>query len=106
MFREVVGTTPHRYLVERRVAHAARLLATGDIPVTDICFDSGFGSVARFQAAFRRAWGVTPSQVPRERPAVSGRRRPPATVEPSRRTRASRTFRAARRSGRCLASRV
>lgn len=62
VFREVVGTTPHRYLVERRVAHAARLLATGDIPVTDICFDSGFGSVARFQAAFRRAWGVTPSK--------------------------------------------
>jgi AraC-like DNA-binding protein len=62
VFRDVVGTTPHRYLVERRVAHAAQLLAAGDVPVTDICFDSGFGSVARFQAAFRRAWGLTPSQ--------------------------------------------
>jgi AraC-like DNA-binding protein len=62
VFRDVVGTTPHRYLVELRVAHAAQLLAAGDVPVTDICFDSGFGSVARFQAAFRRAWGLTPSQ--------------------------------------------
>jgi AraC-like DNA-binding protein len=62
VFREVIGTTPHRYLVERRVAHAARLLATTDMPITAICFDSGFGSVARFQAAFRRAWGITPSQ--------------------------------------------
>ncbi len=62
VFGEVVGTTPHRYLVERRIAHAARLLASTSRPVIDICFDSGFGSVARFQAAFRRAWGMTPSQ--------------------------------------------
>ncbi|HEX2320526.1 MAG TPA: AraC family transcriptional regulator [Streptosporangiaceae bacterium] len=62
VFRAVTGTTPHRYLVERRVAHAAEMLATGDAPVTDVCFASGFGSVARFQAAFKRAWGVPPSQ--------------------------------------------
>ena len=58
----VVGTTPHRYLVERRVAHAARLLVTTGVPVAEICFASGFGSVARFQSAFRRAWGITPTQ--------------------------------------------
>jgi AraC family transcriptional regulator len=62
VFGAVVGTTPHRYLVERRVARAALLLATSDLPVTDICFASGFGSVARFQTAFRRGWGMTPSQ--------------------------------------------
>ena len=62
VFRAVTGTTPHRYLVERRVARAAEMLATGDVPVTDVCFASGFGSVARFQAAFKRAWGVPPSQ--------------------------------------------
>ncbi len=61
VFRDVTGSTPHRYLVERRIAHAARLLATGDTPVADVCFASGFGSVARFQAAFRRAWGMPPS---------------------------------------------
>jgi AraC-like DNA-binding protein len=62
IFRAVTGTTPHRYLVERRVACAAEMLAMGDAPVTDVCFASGFGSVARFQAAFKRAWGVPPSQ--------------------------------------------
>jgi AraC family transcriptional regulator len=72
VFGAVVGTTPHRYLVERRVAHAARLLATTDLPVTDICFDSGFGSVARFQEAFRRAWGLTPSQYRARRATGSG----------------------------------
>jgi len=60
-FRELVGVTPHRYVVELRTAHAAhRLRETAD-PVTRICFDSGFGSVARFLVAFRRAFGTTPS---------------------------------------------
>lgn len=62
VFRAVTGTTPHRYLVERRVAHAAELLATCEAPATDVCFASGFGSVARFQTAFKRAWGMPPSR--------------------------------------------
>lgn len=59
-FRELVGVTPHRYVIELRTAHAARLLSQSRAPVTDICFDSGFGSVARFHAAFRDAFGVAP----------------------------------------------
>jgi AraC family transcriptional regulator len=60
-FRELVGLTPHRYLLERRVSHAARLLADGDMPVAEVCFASGFGSLARFNAAFRIAHGLPPS---------------------------------------------
>ena len=62
VFRDVTGTTPHRYLVQRRIAHAARLLGSGDAPVTEVCFASGFGSLARFQASFKRAWGMPPSR--------------------------------------------
>lgn len=61
-FRELVGLTPHRYLLERRVSHAARLLADGDMPVAEACFASGFGSLARFNAAFRTAHGLPPSR--------------------------------------------
>jgi AraC-like DNA-binding protein len=60
-FRELVGLTPHRYLLERRVSHAARLLADHDMPVAEVCFASGFGSLARFNAAFRTAHGLPPS---------------------------------------------
>lgn len=60
-FRELVGLTPHRYLLERRIGHAARLLADGDVSVAEVCFASGFGSLARFNAAFRTAHGLTPS---------------------------------------------
>lgn len=60
-FRELVGVTPHRYLVELRTTHAARLLAQTAMPVTEICFASGFGSIARFHAAFRAAFDTTPT---------------------------------------------
>lgn len=61
LFRDVVGVTPHRYLIELRTSHAARLLVESSMPVTDICFDSGFGSMPSFHAAFRAAYDTTPS---------------------------------------------
>jgi len=60
-FGEVLGVTPHRYLVNLRTAHAARLLAESAMPVIDICFASGFGSMSRFHAAFREAYGLPPA---------------------------------------------
>ena len=61
-FRELVGVTPHRYLLQRRVSHAARLLADGGMAVAEVCFASGFGSLARFNAAFRDAHGLPPGR--------------------------------------------
>jgi len=61
VFRDVVGITPHRYVIEQRTSHAAGLLRGTRAPVTDICFDSGFGSLPSFHAAFRAAYGTTPS---------------------------------------------
>jgi len=61
VFRDVVGVTPHRYVIELRTGHAARLLRDTGISVTDICFASGFGSIPSFHSAFRTAYGMTPS---------------------------------------------
>jgi AraC family transcriptional regulator len=61
VFRDVVGITPHRYVIELRTSHAAGLLRGTRAPVSDICFDSGFGSLPSFHAAFRAAYGTTPS---------------------------------------------
>ena len=41
--------------------HAARLLRDTGVPVTDVCFASGFGGVPSFHSAFRAAYGMTPS---------------------------------------------
>lgn len=61
VFRDVNGVTPHRYVIELRTSHAARLLLDTSMPVTDVCFESGFSSMPGFHAAFRAAFGTTPS---------------------------------------------
>ena len=60
LFSSVLGVTPHQYLVRSRLRHAARLLAEGDISVTDIAYDVGFGDLSNFVRTFHRAAGVSP----------------------------------------------
>jgi AraC-like DNA-binding protein len=60
LFSEVLGVTPHQYLVRSRLRHAARRLADGDSPVTDIAYDVGFADLSNFVRTFRRAAGTSP----------------------------------------------
>lgn len=59
MFANVLGVTPHQYLVRARLRHAARLLADDTRSVTDIAFDVGFGDLSTVRT-FHRAAGVSP----------------------------------------------
>jgi AraC-like DNA-binding protein len=60
-FRATFGETPHRYLQRRRVERAMELLRETDRPVTEICFDVGWGSLGTFSRTFRRIVGESPS---------------------------------------------
>jgi AraC-like DNA-binding protein len=60
LFANVLGVTPHQYLVRSRLRHAARLLTDGDLPVTDIAYDVGFADLSNFVRTFHRAAGVSP----------------------------------------------
>src|ERR1700680_1376039 len=60
LFANVLGVTPHQYLVRSRLKHAARLLADGDRAITDVAFDVGFGDLSNFVRTFHRAAGVSP----------------------------------------------
>ena len=60
-FRSVFGETPHRYLQRRRVERAMFLLRTTERPVTDICFETGFGSLGTFSRTFSVIVGEPPS---------------------------------------------
>lgn len=59
-FASVVGVTPHQYLVRTRLRQAARLLAAGSRPITDVAYSVGFGDLSNFVRTFRRAAGVSP----------------------------------------------
>ena len=59
-FSAVLGVTPHQYLVRSRLRRAARLLADGARPITDVALDVGFGDLSNFVRTFHRAAGVSP----------------------------------------------
>ena len=60
LFSNVLGLTPHQYLVRSRLRHAARLLADDDRSITDVAFDVGFGDLSNFVRTFHRAAGASP----------------------------------------------
>jgi AraC family transcriptional regulator len=62
LFANVVGATPHQYLVRCRLRRAARLLADEERSITDIAYDVGFGDLSNFVRTFHRAAGVSPRQ--------------------------------------------
>lgn len=64
VFRNTVGLPPHRYLTAVRLRRAAARLDQGE-NVTTACYASGFGSLSHFITAFRKRYGVVPSDVRR-----------------------------------------
>jgi AraC-like DNA-binding protein len=62
VFRELVGTPPHRYLLRIRLRQARQRLLEGE-SVTHTCFATGFNNLSYFIRAFRRAFGSSPSRL-------------------------------------------
>lgn len=61
VFRAAVGTTPHGYLTDRRVAQAKRLLA-GPLALAEVALACGFCDQAHFNRVFKGRVGVAPGQ--------------------------------------------
>lgn len=59
-FKATFGVPPHRFIIDRRIDLAKRLLAEGDLPVADVAKSVGFSSSALFIKTFRATTGVTP----------------------------------------------
>lgn len=61
VFRQLIGTPPHRYLLQVRLTRAAEHLRHGE-GVTETCFACGFNNLSHFIRLFRRTFGVSPSR--------------------------------------------
>jgi len=59
-FREVIGNSPHQFLMEYRVEQAKGMLAERDRPLIDIALACGFADQPHFSRVFKRLTGVTP----------------------------------------------
>ena len=60
-FDAQVGTTVHRYILQKRLLNAKQLLAGGVLP-NEVCQYCGFGDYANFYRAFRAEYNQTPRQ--------------------------------------------
>jgi AraC-like DNA-binding protein len=60
LFSNVLGVTPHQYLIRSRLRRAARLLADDTRPITEVALDVGFADLSNFVRTFRRAAAVSP----------------------------------------------
>ncbi len=60
LFRQMYGTTPHKYLTFLRMARAKELLQNG-ASISDTCYLLGFTSLSSFNKLFRQHLKVNPS---------------------------------------------
>lgn len=60
LFRKMSGTTIQQCIIQHRVSHAQRLIATTDKKILTIALESGFNCATQFYSAFRRIVGQTP----------------------------------------------
>jgi AraC-like DNA-binding protein len=61
-FKEVFGTTVFGYLSDERLERAKFALAEGKKSATDVAFELGYSSLQHFSAAFKKKFGVAPTQ--------------------------------------------
>lgn len=66
IFAELIGTPPHRYLLEARLRAAAGMLRERR-SVTETCFACGFNNLSHFSRVFSGRFGRSPSAYPARR---------------------------------------
>lgn len=62
LFKEATGRSFKDYLLQLRLNEARRLLTSTTLGIADVCFESGFQSMATFYRAFRDASGSSPAE--------------------------------------------
>jgi transcriptional regulator GlxA family with amidase domain len=60
-FRNSLGTSPHEFLIRRRIERAQQLMLSTDMPLCDIAFECGLADQAHLSRLFRKVAGETPA---------------------------------------------
>jgi AraC family transcriptional regulator len=62
LFRQGMGVTPHRYLMDQRLQHAKALLRLDTMSVAEVAVQTGFVDACHLARVFRRHIGVSPTE--------------------------------------------
>jgi AraC family transcriptional regulator len=65
-FKQSTGTTPHRYVLSRRMEQAKMLLEKNGASLLEIAEQVGFADQSQFTRVFHKIVGLTPSQFRKE----------------------------------------
>lgn len=60
-FQRLVGTTVHRYIVQKRLVMAKQMLSTGR-PSSEVYQNCGFGDYSNFYRAFKAEYQISPKE--------------------------------------------
>ena len=62
-FEKLFGTTPGKWLTEKRLQYAMHMLHTMDKTVSEAAFESGFENPSHFSRIFKERFGIAPAAV-------------------------------------------
>ncbi len=65
MVQQELGVSPIELVLTRRLLLAKQLLTETALPITEVAYASGFGSLRRFNDAFRKRYGMPPTRLRR-----------------------------------------
>jgi AraC family transcriptional regulator len=66
-FKETTGSSPHQYVIARRVERARTLLASSQLGLAQIAAQCGFSDQSHLSRQFKRSFGVTPASLQTQR---------------------------------------
>jgi AraC family transcriptional regulator len=67
LFRNSTGTSPHRYIMQMRTERARHMIQSSDRPLVEIAAEAGFSSQSHLNQMLRKAYGVTPGEMRKQR---------------------------------------
>jgi YesN/AraC family two-component response regulator len=60
LFTQYIGSTPYKYIMDKKIEKAKTLLMETTIPIVQLSFDLGFKSHSNFCSIFKKTTGKTP----------------------------------------------
>ncbi|MGO4294329.1 helix-turn-helix domain-containing protein [Chitinophaga sp. RAB17] len=61
-FARIYGTSPNKWLLEKKMQKAAQLLKQGECKASEIYFELGYENLSSFIQSFKQVHGITPKQ--------------------------------------------
>jgi len=61
-FARIYGNSPNRWLLEKRMERAAKMLRQDDCKASEIYYELGYENLSSFIQSFKQIYGITPKQ--------------------------------------------